>query len=467
VPKTITELKVFLASPSDVGEERVRARRILQQVSEAVGEARGFHLKAFGWEDVPPDLGDPQNLINSFSEEADLVVVVFARRFGTPTTQSPSGTFEEFTRARQQWLRRGTPRVMLFFRTLDPESLSDPGPQLGQVLRFRRAFEADRAGLFETFGYADDFEAKFQRHLLRWLEEVHPRGPQPGAGGAAGSPATHPAGPPATLAERIERARQAAHEVFTPSSPVLDGRLLEERKTYLGEVAKARRTRGKTVVLFGPPASGKTSLLKILEAQEDGVVYRAVDRGHAWTLIMGIILDRLAAQAPKHFANPVRRITPDEAAERLAEVPRLVIVDDFENVKPADRILFTELVKKLSNRRAQVTLLLAGRASALDLLMPDVQQVLQHLSVIEIPAFTAADLARIVDHGFASLGIRVEPAAKDYILAHSDGLAHRVHQYCLDCVYALDERMHIRDEEPRDLVIGLKECELAERPTVG
>jgi NACHT domain/Sulfatase-modifying factor enzyme 1 len=170
MPRDIRELKIFLASPGDVQKERLIAREVIESVNQAVADTRGISLRAIGWEDVPPDLGDPQNLINDYSETADLVVVIFWRRFGSPTTKFQSGTLEEFTLAKERWEKNGVPQVKLYFRQIDKHSVSDPGPELSRVLEFKKHFESDRTGLFSVFKNPSEFRKKFTQHLFQWIE---------------------------------------------------------------------------------------------------------------------------------------------------------------------------------------------------------------------------------------------------------------------------------------------------------
>jgi AAA domain len=302
----------------------------------------------------------------------------------------------------------------------------------------------------------------------------------------------------ATAETQIDRACKQAHGIFTPSSPVLAAHLLYGRERFLERIEQERRTRGRAVVLFGAPASGKTSLLKIVEEREKAY-YCSADQYHTWGSIVRSVLEKLEIPAtPEEIhhsstsdkstelgipgtsgrlahssetrqvtRNPFTRVTPDEAARQLADVDRLVIIDAFENLKRAERVQFTELIKKLSDHRSRLTLLLAGTAREVKDLIVNFQRVESLVIGIQIPALSRADLARIVDEGFVSLGIEVSSEARERILTRANGLAQAVHEKCLDCVYALRER--IRYDSKKELAVGMEECELAEsyRPTVG
>ena len=170
--KRVTELKIFLASPDDVCQEREIARQVIESISRSVGTAYDIALEAVGWEDAIPSLGDPQDIINETLEAADLVVVIFWRRWGTPTSHYDSGTLEEFLLAKERWEKDRRPHVMVFFRKIDDVFLEDPKLQLSKVLEFRKQFERERLGLYKTYEDLKDFHEKFAAIMQSWLESA-------------------------------------------------------------------------------------------------------------------------------------------------------------------------------------------------------------------------------------------------------------------------------------------------------
>ena len=90
--------RVFLACPGDLTAERSRLPRLLETVNNLRAHSLGFHLQPVGWERVIPSFGRPQTLINLELYAADLVVVMFWNRIGSPSSpdSTRSGTIEEF-----------------------------------------------------------------------------------------------------------------------------------------------------------------------------------------------------------------------------------------------------------------------------------------------------------------------------------------------------------------------------------
>ena len=89
-------LRIFIGSPSDVVEERDRARQVIEQLRRRYVERLG--LKAVLWEDLPlqADMSFQQgiDLVLSSEHGIDIAVFILWSRLGSPLgplIQKPNG----------------------------------------------------------------------------------------------------------------------------------------------------------------------------------------------------------------------------------------------------------------------------------------------------------------------------------------------------------------------------------------
>lgn len=148
--------------------ERSRFPKLLETVNNLRAHSLGFHLQAVGWERVIPSFGRPQSLINSELSTADLVIVMFWNRIGSPSsTRSPrTATVEEFETACERFNRTGRPVVWVYFK----RPTAEIDTQLEGVLNFRRDLEAGRQIFFREFETSLDWEEMFREHLVAFLD---------------------------------------------------------------------------------------------------------------------------------------------------------------------------------------------------------------------------------------------------------------------------------------------------------
>ena len=161
-------LKVFLASPSDVDEERAAAQGIIRDVNRSVGSL-GWRVELQVWEEVRGGGSRPQERINPLVDDCDLFVGIVWKRWGSPTGPYSSGFLEEFTRASERRRRSGRPEILIYFRRLDESECADPGPQLTEVLRYRRELESEGSILFTEYMEPTSWARRFQTDLTQWV----------------------------------------------------------------------------------------------------------------------------------------------------------------------------------------------------------------------------------------------------------------------------------------------------------
>lgn len=168
------KLKIFVASPGDVSEERDIVSVVVQELRRTIGDIRDVDLESIRWETHSwPDVGeDTQDVINNQIDEYDVFVGIMWKRFGTPTKRAGSGTGEEFERAYEYFRKYKRPKIMFYFRKTpfypkDEKELS----QIRKVLKFRKKLE--KLGvLFWEYQQPIDFERDVREHLIRQILEL-------------------------------------------------------------------------------------------------------------------------------------------------------------------------------------------------------------------------------------------------------------------------------------------------------
>ncbi|NLX17715.1 MAG: DUF4062 domain-containing protein [Desulfobulbus sp.] len=163
------EIRVFIASPGDLTEERKKFKETIQCLNDGFGDGAGVEYVPLGWEEVLASTGRrPQGVINREIDSCDVFILAMYRRWGqeAPDAQPYSSyTEEEFHRALKRWHREGKPEIFVFFKFVDALSEGDPGPQLKKVMEFRKHLEETRAVLYRYFDSPESFAEEVDKHL--------------------------------------------------------------------------------------------------------------------------------------------------------------------------------------------------------------------------------------------------------------------------------------------------------------
>ena len=169
-------VRVFLASPGDLADERRRAREVIEDANSLVGDTYNCRIELVGWEDTVTVFGRPQEIINRDLERCELFVGVMWKRWGTaPDTEGrfTSGFEEEFENSLARRDATGSPEMSLFFKSVSPDLLNDPGEELRKVLNFKQRLIEQKIILFSEFEDANEFEKKLRRCIFNYLKQFH------------------------------------------------------------------------------------------------------------------------------------------------------------------------------------------------------------------------------------------------------------------------------------------------------
>jgi hypothetical protein len=190
--RTRTKVRVFVASPGDVLDERRRLARVVEQLNRGLADWLGLTLELLRWEThVAPDTGRPQRVVFDQlpPEDWDIFVGIIWLRFGSdtgdtdPDTGQPyrSGTEEEFKAAyrRRQESTTGWPKVMFYRCIRNPENVlyfDDPenAAQFARVQEFFGGFApaGPHPGLVHTYTQPEEFERTVREHLETCLRDL-------------------------------------------------------------------------------------------------------------------------------------------------------------------------------------------------------------------------------------------------------------------------------------------------------
>ena len=319
-------LKIFISSPGDVSDERLRAALVVSRLRREF--VHYFGLSAVLWE-YEPMLGSGhfQDIIEP-PERTDIVVVILWSRLGTPLPVKTdereyrgldghvpvTGTEWEYENALAAWRRNKRPALLVYrkfaagvARFSTPRELEDVRRQMEALEIFwRRYFEAEDGALrnaFNRFDSLDQFEAMLEQHLRELLRRL--------------------------LSERRSHAGAASVLQWTAGSPyrglktfdldhagVFFGRERAEREITEALVRGAAGGEGAAfMLLLGASGSGKSSLVRaglLPDLMTPGVV-TGVSTWRRLTLPAG----ELAGDVTGRLAAALLR---DEALPELGEI---------------------------------------------------------------------------------------------------------------------------------------------------
>lgn len=169
-----TILRVFVASPDDVAEERDCLENVIKEFNITWSKNLGVRLELIGWETHSyPGVGvDSQAVINEqINDDYDIFVGIMWKRFGTPTHRADSCTVEEFDRAYERFSKNSKLlRIMFYFKDA-PITPSETDPaQLALVLEFKKKLK-EKGVYFWSYRSLNEFNNLSRIHLSNQVQE--------------------------------------------------------------------------------------------------------------------------------------------------------------------------------------------------------------------------------------------------------------------------------------------------------
>lgn len=255
----LTGFRIFIASPGGLAEVRTAFRETLERYNVEDAIRRGVVFIPVGWEATLGGLGRPQSLINRELEECDALILVLHDRWGSDPgapNGATSGTEEEYRLAKRchEDDDKAMRDIQVFFMSVAPNQIADPGAQLKAVLDFKKELERERQLMYYQFEGVRDFQDRLRAFLASCVHDLEGGGADPSA---MPSPTAPPSTPPTddvpppdsralpaingpaeilfderTDEQPLDRARRLAREGMITSAETI----LAERATGAGDV---------------------------------------------------------------------------------------------------------------------------------------------------------------------------------------------------------------------------------------
>jgi formylglycine-generating enzyme required for sulfatase activity len=280
--KSVREIRVLIASPSDVPEERKIAAEVIREWNDNNSVTHGVELKERLWElhAWPASGKRPQAILNEqIVYECDFAIAIFWSRIGTDTGVAQGGAVEE-----AQILRDSGKEVMFYFSERDIPYNAD-FEQATAVRKFRGSLQ--QSALVESYSAPLDFRKKLARQLDQKMTDWYLKE------GHAGAPAAVKPENENLLQQYQPTLKNHLCEVNLAGSPAIESFSVRLEDTFVSlrlsdtwrserrfekgladggmdgaqtrnpeEVMSLVFSRDRLLLVIGDPGSGKTTLLK-------------------------------------------------------------------------------------------------------------------------------------------------------------------------------------------------------------
>lgn len=176
MPAIINKYRVFIASPSDLSEEREAISGVISELNSTYGNSNNIIIELLKWEtNSAPGISTEsvQTLINTDIPEYDLFIGLLWMKFGTPTKLFGSGTEEEFELAHAKFIKDPKSiQILFYFKNALPSSLNEINPeQLSKVKNFKFSL-GEKNVLYWDFDQNEDLCRFLRTHIPARIESL-------------------------------------------------------------------------------------------------------------------------------------------------------------------------------------------------------------------------------------------------------------------------------------------------------
>lgn len=170
MPEIVTKYKIFIASPSDLKDDRQSIDEVIKELNLTYGYQNNLTIEVVKWEThSAPGVSKShvQEIINKdIGNDYDLFIGLMWLKFGTPTNLAGSGTEEEFLKAYQRFENKPESiQILFYFKNALPQSLQDINPdELNKVNNFKNKI-GDEGVLYWNYNIIEELQGFLRLHI--------------------------------------------------------------------------------------------------------------------------------------------------------------------------------------------------------------------------------------------------------------------------------------------------------------
>ncbi len=259
--------------------------------------------------------------------------------------------------------------------------------------------------------------------------------------------------------ERGAGRRLAPARAFTPTQPKLGRRQIVGREPELARILQALGEDRAHVVLYAERGRGKTSLtntvVETLRRGEVVVARHTCDADSTFdSILRGLMRDLPASLRAVAIGAaegegceqvlPDRPLRPGDMValpQRLAARSLACVVDEFDRVEdPATRTRIADAIKQLSDRDADLLLLIVGVSDNLDQILGQHPSIQRNVVGVHLPLFSDEDVSLLVAKGARESGFRFPPEIVAGVTVLARGMPYMAQLLALRLVQAAAAR---------------------------
>jgi hypothetical protein len=175
---SITKYKIFLASPSDLEDDRASIDEVINELNLTFGKQNEIVLELIKWEthSAPAiSMSHPQKIISSdLGNDYDLFIGLIWTKFGTPTDENESGTEEEFLNAYEKFKKNPLSIQILFYFNNSAISPTNLNPeQLTKIQNFKSDIGKNKKVLYWEYQDTQQLNKFLRIHIPQRILELH------------------------------------------------------------------------------------------------------------------------------------------------------------------------------------------------------------------------------------------------------------------------------------------------------